>query len=268
LRALVDHKTVVLVLGVTALAGLRGLWDLSRAPLPTLAARLRAALGAVDPRAVALGAGFTLATFAWWAYGFVVDAPGFVRDHLRMHIAHRILLNDVRLAHDADRYAPSIPELWGELGRHTGTVFLVVAAVGIALWLFTRGRDDRRAVLAAWCVCGSVLFSLTDWRQSKHLMNEVAPMVAAAVCLAWPLSERGRARGGSAAPSRVRAQPGAAIHSADAPRRGSHSWWARPPARGDRRPRHRPCALPADRRASRARLPLAARPRASDIDGW
>ena len=193
--ALVDHKTVVLVLGVAALAGLRALRDAWRGAPATLRGRWRAALAGIDARAVALGAGFSLATFAWWTYGLVVDAPGFVRDHLRMHIAHRFLLNDVRLAHDAERYAPSIPELWGELARHTGFLFLLVALAGIAAWLFTRsGRtaDDRRAVLAAWCLGGCVLFSLTDWRQTKHLMNQVAPMAAAAVCLAWPAGARAR----------------------------------------------------------------------------
>lgn len=204
--ALVDHKTVVLVLGVTGLAGLRGLWDFFRSRETSLTGRWRAAWSRVDPRAVALGAGFSLATFVWWTYGFVVDAPGFVRDHLRMHIAHRFLLNDVRIAHNADRYAPSIPELWTELGRHTGTLFLFVALVGIVLWLFTRpapgtstAADDRRAVLAAWCLCGCVLFSLTDWRQTKHLMNEVAPMAAASVCLAWPALARRRSSAGAAA---------------------------------------------------------------------
>jgi len=203
--ALVDHKTVVLILGVTALACVRALLDLTRPGAGSFAVRVRGAVARVDARAIALGAGFSLATFTWWTYGFLVDAPGFVRDHLRMHIAHRFLLNDVRLAHDAGRYAPSIPELWTELARHTGYVFLVVALVGVAAWLFTRSIDDRRAVLAAWCLCGCVLFSLTDWRQTKHLMNEAAPMVAASICLAWPaVSRRGARRddAGRAAPAR------------------------------------------------------------------
>jgi hypothetical protein len=253
LAALVDHKTVVLVLGVTALASVRALLDLARGRERPFAARLRAAVAGVDPRAIALGAGFSLATFAWWTYGLLVDAPGFVRDHLRMHIAHRFLLNDVRLAHDADRYAPSIPELWTELARHTGYLFLVVALVGVMAWLFTRNADDRRAVLAGWCLCGCVLFSLTDWRQTKHLMNEGAPMVAASVCLAWPALSKGRTRTEDA---KTEASPRGGFVSGPPRARG-----------GARRPRHCARRVPPDRCAPRARLPFPARSR-SERHRW
>jgi len=103
-----------------------------------------------------------------------------------MHIAHRFLLNDLRVAHDAERYAPSMVELWIEFVRHTGYVFVPVAVAGIAVWMLGRRRSDVATVLAAWIVVGSVLYTLTDWRQTKHLMNALAPAVAAAVVLAWP----------------------------------------------------------------------------------
>jgi len=181
--ALVDHKTVVLVLAVTAVAALRAGRDAWRLPGPWSVRRLGRL---VDRRAVALGAGFSAATFAWWGYALAIDARTFVQDHLRMHIAHRFLLNDLRLAHDGARYAPSMAELWIEFVRHTGYVFVPVAAAGIMVWMLGRRRSDVATVLAAWIVVGSVLYTLTDWRQTKHLMNALAPAVAAAVVMAWP----------------------------------------------------------------------------------
>lgn len=184
LAALVDHKTVVLVLGAAGLVVARAAWDLLRGEIPFRAAAVWAAL---DRRVIALGGGFSLATFAWWGYGLAVDSPAFIRDHLRMHIAHRMLLNDLRLSHDAGRYAPSITELWVEFAAHTGYLFLPVALVAALAWIFTRGEDDRRAILATWFLAGMVAFTLTDWRQTKHLMNQLAPMAVAATAFAWPV---------------------------------------------------------------------------------
>jgi hypothetical protein len=193
--ALVDHKTVVLILAVTAVATLQFLRDAVRLGPPRSLSRL---WSIIDKKAIALGVGFSLATFTWWAYGLIVDSATFIRDHLRMHIAHRFLLNDLRLAHDSNRYAPSIAELWAELAAHTGFLFVPVAVVGIIVWVARRKRIDMVAVLAAWFVAGSVLYSLTDWRQTKHLMNQMAPAVIAAVVLVWP---REKIEAGTEAPS-------------------------------------------------------------------
>ncbi len=181
--ALVDHKTVVLILGVTAWAGLRAAQDTWLAGPPRTPGR---AWRAIDLRAVALGAGFSIATFVWWGYALAVDSRTFVQDHLRMHIVHRFLLNDVRLSHDPSHYAPSMAELWAEFGAHTGYLFVPVALVGVGVWLLGRRRSDLASVLAAWVVVGFVLYTLTDWRQTKHLMNQLAPAAAAAVVLVWP----------------------------------------------------------------------------------
>jgi len=62
-------------------------------------------------------------------------------------------------------------------------------------------------VLASWCLCACVLFSLTDWRQTKHLMNEAAAMTAAAVCLAWPALARRRSPSDATGTASVEASP-------------------------------------------------------------
>ncbi|HZN55855.1 MAG TPA: hypothetical protein VFB67_11105 [Candidatus Polarisedimenticolaceae bacterium] len=178
MMAVMDHKTVIFAAAVAT-------WLLGRSIV--LHRRL-------DPRGVALAAGFAAGTAAWWAYGFWVDAHVFVEDHLRRHIAHRLLLNDVRLLSDpAHHYAPSIPELWIEFARHTGWVLVPLAAAAAVLALL-RPADDARAILAVWFLSGAVAYSLTDWRQTKHLMNGLAPMVV--LVAAWLVSrERLRAAG-------------------------------------------------------------------------
>jgi hypothetical protein len=97
----------------------------------------------------------------------------------------------VRLAHDVSLWYPSIPELWREFAAHTGwtLVPIGIAAAVMALW---RRTSATGIVLALWFVSVAVAFSLTDWRQTKHLMNGLAPMVVLAVAWAWPPSGRSR----------------------------------------------------------------------------
>jgi hypothetical protein len=170
--ALIDHKTVVMVLAIGAWACA---WGLIRRERP-------------DRRAVALIAGFAAGTAAWWAYGFWVSPRAFIDDHLRKHLVHRFLLNDVRFAADhVNRYAPSIPELWREFTAHTGWL-LVPVALGAAGWAMLRRANATLTVLALWFLAGALAYSLTDWRQTKHLMNGLAPMAILAVAWAWPAS--------------------------------------------------------------------------------
>ena len=178
--SLVDHKTVVLMLAAGAL------WALRR-----VACRPH---GPFDRGVLALGGGFTVGTLLWWAYGFAVHPGFFIRDHLRMHIAHRFLLNDVRLGADPGRYAPSILELWGEFAAHTGWLLLPVAAVGCIVALGLWRHAPGQALPAAWVLTGIVLYTLTDWRQTKHLMNQAAPLIALAVTFAWPAVRSGGIR--------------------------------------------------------------------------
>jgi hypothetical protein len=168
--AVIDHKTVVFVVAI-------GAWAVARSFLR----RER-----LDRRAAGLVLGFGAGTLAWWAYGLWVSPRAFVQDHLRKHLAHRFLLNDVRFAADhVNRYAPSIPELWREFAAHTGWVLIPVALVAAAAALIR--KDGLPGTLALWFLAGAVAFSLTDWRQTKHLMNGLAPMVVLAVAWAWPM---------------------------------------------------------------------------------
>lgn len=180
LAATLNHKTVVVVLAVTALAGL----DL-----------LRTRFRVWDRGAIALGVGFGAGTLVWWTYGLSVNAHAFIQDHLRKHLVHRALFHDFRLGASPERYAPGMAEVWLEFNAHTGYLFVPLAVLALAFWFVQREDGPGLAtslpeLLGAWFLTGAVLYTLTDWRQTKHLMNQLTPMVVAAIALLEPRAPR------------------------------------------------------------------------------
>lgn len=118
-------------------------------------------------------AGALLAVTAYVAYGLAVDRDSFSYDFLTEHVARRLSLSDVRLGSDASRWYPSIPELWLEFAARYGALFLLLAALAGARGL-TSPRPAVRAAAAAMLL-GAAVFSVTDWRQTKHLSLLAAP---------------------------------------------------------------------------------------------
>jgi hypothetical protein len=133
------------------------------------------------------GAAGALVLFA--AYGWAVDARGFSYDFLQEHVLRRLAPTDVRFTASGTHSYPSIPALWVEFGAHYG---LLLTAWGAWATLKTL-RSERPAARAAALsvLLGAVVFSLTDWRQTKHLA-QVVPLGLVAIAAAWPRSERGR----------------------------------------------------------------------------
>lgn len=136
----------------------------------------------------ALGAALGLGAFVVW--GLAIDAPTFVYDFLKMHVFHRLALSDVRLIHEAGSWYPSIPELWREFVRHYGLAFTCLAALASLRALRSDSAYVRVCGFAV--VVGALVFSLTDWRQTKHLALLAAPALLA-VAAACPAAPRARA---------------------------------------------------------------------------
>jgi hypothetical protein len=109
------------------------------------------------------------------AYGMWADADTFVRDHLYYDLRDRFLLQDIRLTHLNGWWYPSIPEVWVEFSRNLSWAFLPMAAAAV-LWLAPHITAPEWAVVP-WVLLGAVLGSLTDWRQTKHLMLILPPLV-------------------------------------------------------------------------------------------
>ena len=135
----------------------------------------------------AVGAALGMLVFAAW--GLAVDAPTFVYDFLKVHVAHRLALHDVRLAHDAAIWYPSIPELWAEFAARYGIVFTVAAAAASLRALASASPRVRAG--GASVLVGALVFSLTDWRQTKHLSLLLAPALLA-LAAAYPVRPRAR----------------------------------------------------------------------------
>lgn len=135
----------------------------------------------------AAAAAAALAAFAVW--GLLVDAPSFVHDFLREHVARRLALHDVRLVHDPSVWYPSIPELWAEFVSRYGLLFTLASAAASLLALRSKAPLVRAAGAAV--LLGALVFSLTDWRQTKHLSLVVAPALLALGGLV-PREGRGR----------------------------------------------------------------------------
>ena len=119
--------------------------------------------------------GAIISTIFFWTYGFTVNSRAFLEDHITYHIAHRFSLDDIRFAHSKILWYPSIIELWKEFNNHLGFPFLLIS---IPLTLYTiRYIKEEKSILGLWFLAGSFLFSVTDWRQTKHLMHVIPPLV-------------------------------------------------------------------------------------------
>ena len=188
IAALAEHKTGIviaaafahrLLLGPSGVPRGERMFDGAARRNRPLRGRLASVLS--DSSAVSLGGGFVLGYAAWLAYGLSLDAAGFIRDHIQLHVINRFLLNDVRFTAAPGHYSPSIPGVWWEFASHSGWFLLPLAIVGTLLMLSRRA--GRFGVLALWAIIGALLFSVTDWRQTKHLMLLLPPLVVGAAGL-------------------------------------------------------------------------------------
>ena len=169
--------------------------------------------GSSPPHAAPAGAGSlpgfgaALGLLAFAAWGMAIDAPTFVYDFLKVHVAAPPGLGRRPFVHDAGHL---VPLDLGAVGGVRGPLRHRVHA--------RRGRRQRDGaplplprvrVCGAAVLLGALVFSLTDWRQTKHLSLLAAPALLAL----------------AAACPRI---PGPASSSSRCWRRWSHSTWRRP----------------------------------------
>lgn len=177
LAALSDHKLVIIIAAIL-------LWQCVR----RCRERATAAISIWHPTV----AGFAVGTALFWAYGLAISPRDFWIDHVRYHIADRILHINAR-GLDLSTY-PGVIDLWVEFWRDTS--FVVIPGGVIAAVLLARGlANDQDASVRSdvddlhpatpwlWLliIAGtSLAFSLVDWRQTKHLAILAVPCVIAA----------------------------------------------------------------------------------------
>ncbi len=121
--------------------------------------------------------GFGAGWAAYVAYGSAVAIRAFYYDHVRAHLMDRFRFQSVNLIKEEEGgwVYPSIVSLWAEFSDHAGWGIAVVGFVAVA-WALTK-LEKADGFLALWFVLGAVGFSLTDWRQTKHLALLIPPLV-------------------------------------------------------------------------------------------
>lgn len=117
--------------------------------------------------------GFLTGEALFSAYGFSIHAPSFIQDHFRYHALNRIL-------HIPDfGYAdyPTILQLWSGFFARLNPIVLIclLASLFFSVKLF---RKERELVLPLCVIVGAVVFSLVDWRSTKHLIVVLPAFIA------------------------------------------------------------------------------------------
>ena len=124
---------------------------------------------------------FVAGSAVFWVWGLFVAPGDFITDHFRHHLIDR-LAHDNPLGYSG--YL-SMTGLWREFGQHTGFLLMPVA-LACALSDLRRlpaGRDRRfTALLLAWALATAVVFTVVDWRMTKH----ISPLLASLPLLLTP----------------------------------------------------------------------------------
>ncbi len=165
LAILSNQKALILVaatVGARALSGVAG-----------------RSVGRLRP-AVPLLVGMVAGGAAFWMYGLGLAPHEFVADHLLDH-GFRRFSGVEALNRAGHALYPSRLALWGEFAGHMGWGWTAAAVVALGVGAVRGVRGVRRAIgsgdtrsmltlhLVAWVLVGAVLFTATDWRQTKHL---------------------------------------------------------------------------------------------------
>lgn len=159
LAVLANQKALVIAAAAVVMHGIRAIHG--RAPR-------RAA--SVAP----LLSGVLLGGAAFWIYGLALAPEEFVADHLMAHGVERFSGGEVLSRSGHAVYASRVG-VWWEFVRHFGAFWCGVAVVGLAMTVraLLRSADPQRrrelGLLLAWFAVGAILFTATDWRQTKHL---------------------------------------------------------------------------------------------------
>ncbi|MGQ0723248.1 MAG: hypothetical protein ACT4PE_17000 [Candidatus Eiseniibacteriota bacterium] len=171
LAALANHKAVVV----------------GGAAFVTAALRRRSA-AAVVLLGVAAG------TAAFWIWGLAIAPGDFVGEHLLDHGLRRFTLGEVTTRTGAPIY-PSRAGVWLEFATNHGWPWIAAAAAGL-LWGITRAArrapdpdplTEAAEILVPWTLLGAAVFTVIDWRQTKHLaliVPAATVLVAGLLCAA------------------------------------------------------------------------------------
>ncbi len=118
--------------------------------------------------------GAVFGTLLYWLYGLSINFRIFLDDHVFYDFIDRF-------TRGFDATYPTLGQLWWQWLRNLSFVTLPIGMIFLFVLL---ARGPRRfVVLGFWFALGSVLASVVDWKQTKHLMQVFLPVVMApALC--------------------------------------------------------------------------------------
>ncbi len=119
--------------------------------------------------------GFGMGMVIHYTYGLALDPGGFIQDHAIMHFLGRYYFG----TEAAPGYL-SLTGLWVEYYRFLGPPFLPIALVAAAYFLI-KNPENKESLWSFWFFTGAVLFSLVDWKCTRHLAMLTAPLTVATI---------------------------------------------------------------------------------------
>jgi hypothetical protein len=117
--------------------------------------------------------GFAAGVVVFLGWGLSINVEAFWQDHVRTHLLDRVIHNNP-LGYGG---YPSVSGLWLEFLRHTGYLLLPMLAIAAIIGL--RNPTTLSTICLSWFLLNGVVFSIVDWRMTKHLMPSliVFPLV-------------------------------------------------------------------------------------------
>ena len=185
LLALTNHKGLLIIPALLLYQFLKSVFTPSlNSPFKAISEWMRSALAS----RIVLGA--ITGTVIFWAYGCSIDYENFYKDHIKYDFIDRYHKDGLRLTSAGGRYLDrylTVPGVWKEFNRNTGIAFLPLAFFSI----FYLGRRIRKkeAFLFFWFLVGAVGFSIADWKQTKHFMLILLPLLVSTMIF---IHERGK----------------------------------------------------------------------------
>ncbi|MGH9387664.1 MAG: hypothetical protein ACRD2N_25680 [Vicinamibacterales bacterium] len=121
--------------------------------------------------------GFAAGTLMFWLWGLAIAPTAFIEDHLHHHLLDRIT------HHNPFEYAgyPAPLDLWWEFSSHTGYL-LVPVGLGLLLLDWWRPAAQGPTTVMSktgwllWIGLTAVVFTIVDWRMTKHLVLLIVPL--------------------------------------------------------------------------------------------
>lgn len=168
--AIANHKLILLPVGLAA-------FEFAQVILNHRHRRWSTAL--LHPAIV----GFAIGTACFWLYGLAIDPAEFWTEHIRTHLIDRVAhINPLGYTG-----YPTMPGLWQEFIAHTGYVVVPLACLGLlaATWRSTSDGELHNEQFVSqpvlrgwlmWIILTAIVFTMVDWRMTKHLMVLMVPL--------------------------------------------------------------------------------------------